>query len=58
MPPVVPFSTPFLGEASPTKLDYSKKGTHILSSLLEVVKEREREVAKKKSVATKLYLVE
>ena len=33
-PPVVPFC-PFLGEASPTKTDYSKKGALILSSLLE-----------------------
>ena len=34
-PPVVPFY-PFLGEeGSPTKIDYSKKGTLILTSLLE-----------------------
>ena len=33
-PPVVPF-TPFLGEGSPTKIDYRKKGTLILNSLLE-----------------------
>ena len=26
---------PFLGEGSPTKLDYRKKGTLILTSLLE-----------------------
>ena len=26
---------PFLGEGSPTKIDYSKKGTLILTSLLE-----------------------
>ena len=31
----MPFSTPFLGEGSPTKIDYRKKGTLILSSLLE-----------------------
>ena len=30
----VPFLTPFL-EASPTKIDYRKKGTPILTSLLE-----------------------
>ena len=34
VPPVVPFY-PFLGEGSPTKIDYRKKGTHILNSLLE-----------------------
>ena len=34
-PPVVPFSTPFLREGSPTKIDYRKKGTLILASLLE-----------------------
>ena len=34
-PPVVPFLTPFLGEGSPTKIDYRKKGTVILISLLE-----------------------
>ena len=33
-PPVVPFS-PFLGERSPTKIDYRKKGTLMLTSLLE-----------------------
>ena len=33
-PPVVPFY-PFLGEGSPTKIDYRKKGTLILTSLLE-----------------------
>ena len=34
-PPVVPFC-PFLGEGSPTKIDYrNKSGTLILSSLLE-----------------------
>ena len=32
--PVVPFY-PFLGEGSRTKIDYRKKGTLILSSLLE-----------------------
>ena len=32
---VVPFY-PFLGEGSPTKIDYRKKGTLILASLLEV----------------------
>ena len=26
---------PFLGEGSPTKIDYGKKGTRILTSLLE-----------------------
>ena len=31
--PVVPFY-PFLGESSPTKIDYTKKGTLILTSLL------------------------
>ena len=30
-PPVVPFLTPFLGEGSPTKIDYRKKGTLILT---------------------------
>ena len=34
-PPVVPFLTPFLGEGSPTKIDYRKKGTLFLTSLLE-----------------------
>ena len=34
-PPVVPFLTPFLGEGSPTKMDYRKNGTLILTSLLE-----------------------
>ena len=33
-PPVVPFY-PFWGEGSPTKIDYSKKGTLIRTSLLE-----------------------
>ena len=33
-PPVVPFY-PFLGEGSSTKIDYLKKGTLILTSLLE-----------------------
>ena len=35
-PPVVPFY-PFLGEGSPTKIDYRKKRVHtlILTSLLE-----------------------
>ena len=33
-PPVVPFP-PSLGEGSPTKTDYRKKGTLILTSLLE-----------------------
>ena len=33
-PPVVPFY-PCLGEGSPTKMDYKKKGTLILTSLLE-----------------------
>ena len=33
-PPVVPFY-PFWGEGSPTKIDYRKKGTLILSSLVE-----------------------
>ena len=32
--PVVLFSS-VLGEGSPTKIDYSKKGTRILTSLLE-----------------------
>ena len=31
--PVVPFY-PFTGEGSPTKIDYRKKGTLILTSLL------------------------
>ena len=30
----MPFS-PFLGEGSPTKMDYRKKGSLILTSLLE-----------------------
>ena len=30
-----PFSPPFLGEGSPTKIDYRKRGTLILTSLLE-----------------------
>ena len=35
---------PFLGEGSPTKIDYRKKvGTLILASLLEDPGERERE---------------
>ena len=33
-PPVVPFC-PFLEEGSPIKIDYRKKGTVILTSLLE-----------------------
>ena len=33
-PPEVPFY-PFLGEGSPTNIDYRKKGTLILTSLLE-----------------------
>ena len=33
-PPVVPFY-PFLGEGSPTQIDYITKGTLILTSLLE-----------------------
>ena len=33
-PPVVPFK-PFLVEGSPTQIDYRKKGTLILTSLLE-----------------------
>ena len=31
----MPFLTPFLGEGSPTKTDYRKKGTLIPTSLLE-----------------------
>ena len=31
----LPFLTIFLGESSPTKLEYRKKGTLILTSLLE-----------------------
>ena len=31
----MPFLTFFLGEGSPTKIDYRRKGTLILSSLLE-----------------------
>ena len=34
-PPVVPSFYPSLGEGSPTKIDYRKKGTLILTSLLE-----------------------
>ena len=34
VPPVVPFC-PSLGEGSPSKIDYRKKGTLILTSLLE-----------------------
>ena len=34
-PPVMPLYQLFWGEGSPTKVDYSKKGTHILTSLLE-----------------------
>ena len=34
-PPLVPFSRFFLGEGSTTKIDYRKKGTLILTSLLE-----------------------
>ena len=34
-PPVVPFYPLLLGEGSPTKMDYRKKGTLILSSVLE-----------------------
>ena len=33
-PPVVPFY-PFLGGGSPTQIDYRKKGTFIVTSLLE-----------------------
>ena len=33
-PPVVPF-LPFFGEGSPTKLDYRRKGTLILTVVLE-----------------------
>ena len=33
-PPVVPFY-PFSGEGSPTKIDYERKGSLILTSLLE-----------------------
>ena len=32
----MPFLTPFLGEGSPTKIDYGKKGTLILTSLLHM----------------------
>ena len=35
-PPVVPFY-PFWGEGSPTKIDYRKKGTLILTSLEDLV---------------------
>ena len=31
----MPFLTPFMGEGSPTNINYSKKGTLILTSLLE-----------------------
>ena len=31
----MPFLTLFLGEGSPTQMDYRKKGTLILTSLLE-----------------------
>ena len=41
-PPVVPFY-PFLGEGFPIKIDYSKKGTLILPSLLEDLEEEEAE---------------
>ena len=34
MSPVVPVY-PFLGEGSPTKIDYRRKGTPIVTSLLE-----------------------
>ena len=34
-PPVVPFLTLFMGEGSPTKIDYRKKGALILTSLLQ-----------------------
>ena len=34
-PPVVPFSPLFLRQGSPTKMDYRKKGTLILTSMLE-----------------------
>ena len=33
-PPVVPF-LPYSGEGSPTKIDYPKKGTLVITSLLE-----------------------
>ena len=41
-PPVVPFLTPFLGEGSPTKVDYRKLGTLILTSLLENLEELQK----------------
>ena len=31
----MPVLTPFLGEGSPTKIDYRKNGTLLLTSLLE-----------------------
>ena len=34
-PSIVPFLTPFSGEGSPAKIDHRKKGTLILTSLLE-----------------------
>ena len=37
--PVVPFY-PFVGEGSPTKIDYKKKGTLILTSLLEDLEDK------------------
>ena len=42
-PPVVPFC-PFLGEGSPTKIDYRKKGTLILTSVLEGFQSNPKEV--------------
>ena len=33
----MPFLSPLLGEGSPTKIDYRKQGTLILTSLLEVL---------------------
>ena len=49
----MPFLTPFLGEGSPTKIDYTKKGTLILTCLLEDL-EKNRGDAVDSNLSTKM----
>ena len=44
--------SPFLGEGSPTKIDYRKKGTLILTSLLE---DLEKETKRKPTIVGGLF---
>ena len=45
----MPFLTPVLGEGSPTKIDYGKKGTLVLTSLLEDLTSKRAGITKKRA---------